>query len=370
MDNATIAYKDSCATCTGNWSIAGIRALAEQPLDANLPAAVTEINASDITRMDSAGAWMLSKYIAILRRNGHEVSITGLHHEHKALLKLVTAQHPRMASVPERRKRRDFIYKLGENTVELFQEFINLSGFLGEFCLAFLSILGKPSKLQWRSFLINIEQSGYNALPIVGLLTFLIGDVVAYQMGIQLKYYGANIFIVNAAGTSVLREFAPLTTAIILAGRTSAAFTAQIGTMKVNEEIDALRIMGISPIERLVVPKVMGLIIAVPLLTMWANVFGVLGSMITAHMTLDINFYDFLARFDNVITLESFVFGLVKAPVFALIVALIGCFQGFQVEGSAESVGHRTTVSVVQAIFLIIVVDAIFSIMYKFGNGG
>ncbi len=210
-----------------------------------------------------------------------------------------------------------------------------------------------------------IYRNGYLALPIIGLLSFMIGVVITYQMGLQLKNYGANIYIVDLLGISVLREFGPLLTAIMIAGRTGSSYTAQLGMMKLNQEIDALDTMGITPAELLLLPRIAGLVIALPLLTIWSDIFGVMGGMVMSNNMLSITWHDFLHRFPNVVPLRALLIGLGKAPVFALIIASIGCYQGVRVEGSADSVGQNTTRSVVMAIFFIIVADAIFSVVFS-----
>jgi phospholipid/cholesterol/gamma-HCH transport system permease protein len=191
------------------------------------------------------------------------------------------------------------------------------------------------------------------------------GIVIAYQGADQLQRFGANIFIADLVGLAMLRELSPLLTAIIIAGRSGSAYTAQIGTMKVTEEIDALRTIGVAPQELLVLPKMLALIIVMPLLTVYTDVTGVLGGMIMAQSKLNVSFGVFLDRLDEAISLSSYVTGISKAPVFAMIVALVGCYRGFQVTGSAESVGTQTTLSVVQSIFLVIVTDAIFSVVFN-----
>jgi phospholipid/cholesterol/gamma-HCH transport system permease protein len=206
---------------------------------------------------------------------------------------------------------------------------------------------------------------GLSAVPIVVLLSFLIGIVLCYQMGLQLQEYNANIFIVDLSGLAILREFGPLITALIAAARTSTAFSSEIGSMKVNDELDALTTMGISPLSRLVVPKLIGLLIALPLLTIVSDAAGMFGSMVMSQNLLAIHFDDFAVRFRQVVEMSSFWLGLVKAPVFALAIALVGCFQGFQVRFGADSVGKQTTKAAVQAIFLIIIIDAAFSVLYS-----
>jgi phospholipid/cholesterol/gamma-HCH transport system permease protein len=210
-----------------------------------------------------------------------------------------------------------------------------------------------------------IYRNGYQALPIIFLLSFMIGVILAYQMGLQLKNYGANIYIVDLLGLSILREFGPLITAIMVAGRTGSAFTAQLGIMKVNQEIDALNTMGVTPAELLILPRIAGLLITLPLLTIWSDISAVVGGMVMSNNILNITWYDFLQRFPIVIPLKTLIIGLGKAPVFALIIASIGCFQGVRVKGSADSVGLNTTRSVVLSIFFIIVADAIFSVVFN-----
>jgi phospholipid/cholesterol/gamma-HCH transport system permease protein len=210
-----------------------------------------------------------------------------------------------------------------------------------------------------------VEESGLNALPIAGLLVFLLGIVVAYQGGRQLETYGANIFVVELVGLIMLRELSPLIVAIIVAGRTGSAYTAEIGTMRVTEEIDAMQTIGIGPFDQLVLPKVVGLIIALPLLTVFADILGIFGGMVMASNVLDVSFRDFLQRMPQAISMTDFLVGVVKAPVFALIISMVGCHQGFQVSGGADSVGKQTTVSVVQSIFLVIITDACFSVLFS-----
>jgi phospholipid/cholesterol/gamma-HCH transport system permease protein len=210
-----------------------------------------------------------------------------------------------------------------------------------------------------------MQSAGVEALPITGLLSFLMGIVIAYQGADQLQRFGANIFIADLVGLAMLRELSPLLTAIIIAGRSGSAYTAQIGTMKVTEEIDALRTIGVVPQELLVLPKMLALIVVLPLLTVYTDVTGVLGGMFMARSKLDVSFAVFLDRLDEAISLSSYVVGISKAPVFAMIIALVGCYRGFQVSGSAESVGQQTTLSVVQSIFLVIVTDALFSVVFN-----
>jgi phospholipid/cholesterol/gamma-HCH transport system permease protein len=222
----------------------------------------------------------------------------------------------------------------------------------------------RPLRIRWPLVIKELQNAGVNALPIVGLLSFLIGIVIAYQGGVVLRDYGANIYVADIVGLSMVRELAPLITAIIVAGRTGSAYTAQIGTMMVTEEVDALRSIGVAPLEMLVVPKLIALVIALPLLTVFADVMGLFGGMIMSAGMLDMNSTTFINRLAEALSLDSYLSGIGKAPVFATIIATVGCFQGFRVFGSAESVGRQTTISVVQSIFLVIIVDAVFSIAF------
>lgn len=260
---------------------------------------------------------------------------------------------------------RQTLHGLGHQTCAALSRMQAMLGFLGESFLALTGWVTHPQRIRWRPILFNLRSAGVDALPIVGLLSFLLGIVVAYQGADQLKQYGANIFVADLVGLSMLREFAPLMTAIIIAGRSGSAYAAQIGTMSVTQEIDAMRTIGIVPLEMLVLPKLIALVIALPLLTVFANVTGVFGGMLMAQSQLDVGFGEFLDRFAQAVSVTSYLVGLGKAPVFAAIIAMVGCFQGFQTRGGADSVGQHTTRAVVQSIFWVIVADALFSIAFS-----
>jgi phospholipid/cholesterol/gamma-HCH transport system permease protein len=254
---------------------------------------------------------------------------------------------------------------LGMRAAAAVEQSLALLAFIGECAVAFAGWLAHPARIRWRPILFNIRSAGFDALPIVGLLAFLLGIVVAYQGADQLRQYGANIFVADLVGLSMLREFAPLITAIIIAGRSGSAYAAQIGAMSVSEEIDAMRTLGIPPLEMLVLPKIIALVIVLPLLTVFADVLGVFGGMLMAQAQLDVGFPEFLDRFTKAVSVTAYLIGICKAPVFAGIIAVVGCFQGFRAQGGADSVGRQTTRSVVQAIFLVIVADALFSIAFS-----
>ena len=255
--------------------------------------------------------------------------------------------------------------RLGRSAASTFEQLLAMLTFIGESSHALLEWLLHPSRIRWRVVLFNLRSAGFDALPIVGLLSFLLGVVVAYQGADQLRQYGANIFVADLVGLSMLREFAPLITAIIVAGRSGSAYAAQIGTMTVTEEIDAMRTIGIEPQELLVLPKILALVIALPLLTVFADGLGIFGGMIMAKVQLGVGFGEFLDRLVKAVSITSYLVGIGKAPVFAVIIVLVGCFQGFRTHGGADSVGRQTTRSVVQSIFLVIVADAFFSVAFS-----
>lgn len=350
--------------CAGAWTVRGIARLERRLEVLSWPGeADLVIDGSAISALDTAGAWLLHRTIHALEQRGRNVRINGLRPEFSTLLQLIAsrsvmAEHAAPAKPGP-------LTNIGQHT---WRALIGVSGmfsFIGESALVLLRSLVQPRRIRWRPILHNLQTSGFDALPIVGLLSFLMGFVIAYQGADQLQRFGANIFIVDLVGLSMLRELSPLLTAIIVAGRSGSAYAAQIGTMKVTEEIDALRTIGVGPTEMLVLPKMLALIIALPLLTVWADVTGVLGGMLMAHSKLDVSFDVFLDRLGDAVSLSSFLTGIGKAPVFAAIIALVGCYQGFRVSGSADSVGRQTTVSVVHSIFLVILADALFSVVFN-----
>ena len=355
-------------TLSGCWSAPGIGSL-EQQLESLRIAANTPlvVDGAQVEVLDTAGAWLLQKLLLRLRAEGVSVTMQGLRPQFARLLEDI-AQHvvdQNRDPATVARRAPTVLARLGQSATAAFAQGAALLGFVGESTLALAACLAHPARLRWRPILYNIRSAGFDALPIVGLLSFLLGIVVAYQGADQLRQYGANIFVTDLVGLSMLREFAPLITAIIIAGRSGSAYAAQIGTMVVTEEIDAMRTIGIAPLELLVLPKIIALGIALPLLTVFADVLGVFGGMIMARTQLGVGFGEFLDRFTKAVSMTSYLVGIGKAPVFAVIIAVVGCFQGFRTIGGADSVGRQTTRSVVQSIFLVIVADALFSIAFS-----
>lgn len=350
--------------CTGAWTVHGIARL-EQQLAA-FPWPVGKelvIDGSVISSLDTSGAWLLLRTIRNLEQQGRSVHTKGLRPEFDTLLQLLAAYAGKSDSaVPAKA---GLLAGIGEWGWNGMRGLFDMLAFIGESATALLRLVARPRRIRWRPILHNLQTAGFDALPITGLLSFLMGIVIAYQGADQLQRFGANIFIADLVGLSMLRELAPLLTAIIVAGRSGSAYAAQIGTMKVTEEIDALRTIGVGTQELLVLPKMLALIIALPLLTVYCDVTGVFGGMIMARSKLDVSFDVFLNRLGEAVSLSSFLTGIAKAPVFAAIIALVGCFQGLQAGGSADSVGRQTTVSVVQSIFLVILADALFSVVFN-----
>jgi len=351
--------------CRGDWDLAHLPHL--QTFIANIPwprAGEITVNGESVCKMDSAGAWLIVQLQHNLKKKGLHVLLTHFPDESQKLLHIIEKKMSDETTLPEVKKTNLFSI-VGASTVVQLAEFQEYLVFVGRLTYEALRLILYPTHWRWKSLASVLYRTGYQGLPIIALLSFLIGVVLTYQMGLQLRNYGANIYIVDLLGLSVLREFAPLITAIMVSGRTGSAFTASIGMMKLNQEIDALTTLGVTPAELLLLPRIIGLFISLPLLTMWSDIFGVLGGMVMSNTMLGITWYDFLHRFPHVIPLRSFIIGIGKAPVFALIIASIGCFQGVQVKNSADSVGLNTTRSVVLAIFFIIVADAIFSIIFS-----
>jgi len=355
-------------TLSGHWTARSIGDLEQTLTSIHLRhgASVT-LDATRVDALDTAGAWLLQALVQRLRGEGSAVAVHGLHAGFSRLLDAVAQQAaaPAGAAATPGRTRWATLEQLGRRVAEATGQATALLAFVGESALALAGCVAHPKRLRWRPILFNIRSAGFDALPIVGLLSFLLGVVVAYQAADQLRRYGANIFVADLVGLSMLREFAPLMTAIIIAGRSGSAYAAQIGTMAVTEEIDAMRTIGIAPLELLVLPKIIALMIALPLLTVFADLLGVFGGMVMARAQLGVSFEEFLDRFSKAISVTSYLIGIGKAPVFAAIIATVGCFQGMRTRGGPDSVGRQTTRSVVQGIFLVIVADALFSVAFS-----
>jgi phospholipid/cholesterol/gamma-HCH transport system permease protein len=313
--------------------------------------------------LDSAGALLLARLIAAIEAGGCRVDRTALAEGQRRLVDLLVERLP--AAAAEAPPKPGVLAAIGQRTVSGLIEANAFLAFIGELVLRGGRLALLPWRIRWREVVAEIEAAGYRALGIIGLLSFLVGMVMAYQGGATLADYGANVLIVDLVAIITLREMGPLLTAVIVAGRTGSSYTAQLGTMQITQEIDALRAIGVSPFDMLILPKVIALVVVMPLVTVFANLLGLLGGAVVAAYRFEVSFSVYLDRLPEVVDLTTLMLGLVKAPVFAIAIALVGCLQGMRVSGSALAVGRATTVSVVQAIFLVIVIDALFSVLFN-----
>ncbi len=344
-------------SCRGAWVLSHCEAL-ERLIACHAGEPVRMLEVRDLTRLDTAGAWLLCR---LCRQ--HEIGVPeDMHPTHAALLRRIREISSHDSTAPAQA---GMLARIGLTVIKGLTDAGGFLSFVGEISALFLRTLLKLRTLRLRMVLAELERAGVAALPIIGLLAFLMGVVIAYQSALQLARYGANIFIADLVGFSMLRELSPLLAAIIAAGRSGSAYAAEIGTLRVTEELDALRTMGISPYELLVLPKCLALMLALPLLTVYADAVGVLGGMVVAKSALGVGYVDFLDRFKSAVDVTTFWVGMVKAPVFAAAIAMVGCYQGLKAGGSADSVGRLTTLSVVQGIFLVIVLDAGFSVLFS-----
>ena len=323
------------------------------------------IDLAGISFLDSSGAWLVADTKRRLDALGLKTEIVVGRAADRALLDRVEKALARIGVLkppPHPHAILAALGNIGLVVVEACKKGHELLSFFGLSVILIVRALAQPWRIQIKATFKHIETTGLNALPIVGLLNFLIGMVVAFMGAVQLKKFGAEIFTVNLVGVAVLRELGVLITAILIAGRSGSAFTAQIGTMKVNQEIDAMQTIGLNPVEVLVLPRVLAMMITLPLLTFYADIMGLAGGALMATTALDISLDAFLRQLHDAVELKTFLIGILKAPVCAYIIALVGCFEGMQVAGSAESVGTRTTMAVVEAIFIVIVFDAFVAI--------
>jgi phospholipid/cholesterol/gamma-HCH transport system permease protein len=323
------------------------------------------IDMSGVKRLDTVGAMMLQRTMHSCTNRTKASQFSSASEAHAALLAQVENHlAPCHVEPVQGNAFIAVVRRLGKGVVDAYFASLEVMSFIGLTLSSAGRVLANPKKMRWTSTVWHMEEAGLNAMPIVSLMSFLIGAVVAYMGAKILRMFNADIFTVELVGISVLREFGVLLSAILVAGRSGSAFTAQIGSMKLREEIDAMRVLGLDPIETLVLPRVIALVIMLPVLAFVAAVVGVVGGGLVAATAMDISPALFVARFQEVIVINHFWAGLIKAPFFAFVIAIIGCFQGMEVEGSAESLGQRTTLSVVQALFLVIVIDAFFAMFY------
>ena len=353
----------------GNWLVTSAAELDRRLNALDLPSRQqVTLDLAEVERLDTTGAWLLLRTEHALADRGNRVSLTNVRPSFAPLIdtvRLRSGAAPLTQPVPTQYTLADFVARIGEVTIELLQRAYSIVGFTGLVSITIARLFWQPGRLRAIATLVQMEKTGLNAMPIVGLLSFLIGVVMAYQGADQLRRFGAEIYTVNLLGVAILRELGVLLSAIIIAGRSGSAFTAQIGTMQVNQEIDALRTLGLDPIEVLVLPRVFGLTATLWLLVFYADAMGILGGGLMTWASLGIGPARFLDQLQGAITYWTLWVGVIKAPFFAVIISMVGCYEGFNVTGSADSVGRLTTQSVVESIFLVIVVDAAFSILFS-----
>jgi phospholipid/cholesterol/gamma-HCH transport system permease protein len=264
----------------------------------------------------------------------------------------------------ELKEKSNIFETIGKQSHEIYLSFIDFTKFIGKVFYFFVYSLFNPSKIRLKAMFKYIDTSAVNALLIVGLTSFLVGVVIAYQGAVQLEKFGANIFIVEMISITMFREIAPLVTAIVIAGRSASSYTAEIGAMKITDEIDAMRTMNFEPTLFLTLPRIFALVISLPLLVFFADVVGVFGGMVIAYIDLDVTFLEFIHRIGTEVPLKHFLIGIFKAIFFGMAIAIIGCYRGFQVQNNTTSIGKFTTISVVNAIFVVIALNAIFSVIF------
>lgn len=346
----------------GDWTIANYAALApDVARQRSRIADAADVDLGALGALDTAGVSLLHDLLGKDRLAALASDASPLPPERRALLQAVTGVIDAAAPAPRAAGYAfgDIMERAGIAMLAFWRHVIDIAGFIGITLETSFHVMLRPRRWRITSLVANLERSGLDAVPIVALLTFLVGAVVAFLGATVLAGFGASIFTVDLVAFSFLREFGPMLTAIIVAGRTASAFTAQIGSMRANEEIDAIRVGGLNPVELLVVPRVAALLLALPMLSFVAMISGIVGGMLVCALTLEISPTMFLSVLESHVGLRHFIVGISKAPIFAFLIAVIGCLEGFRVEGSAQSVGEHTTSSVVQSIFIVIVVDAV-----------
>ncbi len=327
---------------------------------------VSEVDLSKVTDIDTVGAWL-----AFRLAREHDAAIVGADERAE---RLIAAVGEAKGDTPLRPHRPELLTRVpgavGDLVLGWGRGTLGVVAFLGALMVSAGALIRHPRRFRGKALVRQLELVGVSALGIVGLMSFLVGIVIAQQGAVQLRQFGAEIYTINLTGRLALRELGVLMTAIMVAGRSGSAFAAQLGTMKLTEEIDAMRTIGVSPMEALIIPRVLACTFMMVLLGFFAAIAAIVGGAFLANFALDIPFFTFLSRIQEVVPLRDVLVGLVKAPFFGLIIALTGCYQGMQVEANAEEVGLRTTLAVVQAIFMVIVLDAFFAVFFtKIGWG-
>lgn len=348
-------------TLSGEWTALSLSAIERKFIaTAGSLFSGSSVDMTAITRLDTSGALFIHETL----RDGKPSYIYGNDDYERLMQVAAKADISGAVPPPKPSALAELVGGIGKTVVEESKTSVQMVAFLGEYLVSCFRIVKKPSRLPVTSLVYHMEQVGVSAVPIVALLSFLIGVVIAYMGAQQLSMFGAEIFVVNLIEIITLRELAVLMTSIVIAGRSGSSFTAQIGAMVSNEEVAAMRTLGLSPMMRLAFPRITALVFMLPALVFLADIMGILGGSVAAWAVMNMDPGAFAARFQEVAKLKNFLVGLSKAPFFAVVIGVIGCFQGFQVTGSAESVGKLTTRSVVESIFMVILLDALFATFF------
>ena len=347
----------------GSWRLADLPAIDDLLRAIALPSQLS-IDGSAVTEIDTAAALALLTRLKAAGVDPVRVTLTGFSDNEARIVEQVRSRFDDIEA-PEQSRRLGLIAYLGRAALETWELFLGHLNFLGLALVSLANVLLSPGSLRRRELTVQLEQVCLNAIPVVALVTLLIGIVVAYLLGLQAEQYGANIFVVDGVGIGATREFAPIIVAVIVAGRSGAAFTAQLGSMRLNEETDAIRTLGLSPLDVLVLPRVLALMLALPLLVFVGDVMSLVGAMLVAGPMLDITPTTFLGRLQDNLAIKHVYAGLVKAPVFALVIAVIGCRMGMTVARDTRALGIATTSTVVQSIVAVILLDAAFAVVFQ-----
>ena len=343
---------------TGEWMLNAVRQieieLLKVPCDKKI---IWDL--SGVNDFDSAGVLLFIEHLERFQKET-DIEVIGYSDNQKDMYDLLNKNLPQI-EVPAKKS---YLEKLGRNAFEAYNDLKSFTTFIGHLFYAMFHTFIHPKDIRFKETVYHIHQSGFNAVIIIALTSFLVGMVISYQGAVQLAKFGADIFIVDTVAISITRELGPMITAIVIAGRSGSAYTAEIGAMKITEEIAAMRTMGFDPYTFLVLPRVFALMISLPLLIFFADIIGILGGMVASGIQLGISPTLFIERVYEVLEVKHYLLGMMKGPVFAFLIASIGCFRGFQVAHNTESIGLQTTASVVNSIFLVIAFDALFSVIF------
>jgi phospholipid/cholesterol/gamma-HCH transport system permease protein len=329
------------------------------------PKSVT-VDLSKIEFLDSAGALGLMELEEETKAKSIPFEFVNVTEDAKKIMGLINRKALVVKPLISDQDSSGLIEQIGEASLDIYNDFVSIMTFLGDLLTALIHSISHPRSVRWEDVFFYMKRAGVEGLPIVGLINFLLGLIIAFMSSLQLKQFGANIYVASLVGVAMVSELGPIMTAIIVAGRSGSAFAAEIGTMKVNEEVDALVTMGFDPTRFLAIPKVLAAMLVVPVLTLYADFFGIAGGLVVGVLGLDLTVYTYIQETMKVITIASIVKSMIKSVVFAMLISGIGCQRGFQVRGGAEAVGSATTSAVVAAIFLVIVMDSAFAVLFTY----